>query len=239
MPVLLLAQGDPGAKDLLRRSIEARYALSPPAIDAVKMAFTGRARVKVGPTMLWVPLQIQAAFRFPTALRWDFSVRPAGVPVQRGVEAFDGAVYRQARGRRNTSIIAEPAQVQSLRARLWAMAAVLLTPLGEHFVRLELQGERSFNATNTRLNDTVTLMLRADHTLESVRAVCLNPDNRQEQVFQLKLSVEQTPVDTIMVPARISAFWDDQPYYEVQPTHIENCTTIADDVFNPDAGAET
>ena len=55
MPVLLLAQGDAEARDLLRKAIEARYGPRPPALDSLKIDFNGRTRIKVGPVMTWVP----------------------------------------------------------------------------------------------------------------------------------------------------------------------------------------
>ena len=38
MPVLLLARGDQDSKSLLRRAIEARYGLGPPAIETLMAA---------------------------------------------------------------------------------------------------------------------------------------------------------------------------------------------------------
>lgn len=230
MPVLLLAQGDPQARDLLRRVIEARYAVSPPALENVSIDFKGRVRTKVGPLMTWVPLHIRASFRFPTAIRWDFTARPAGVPVRHGIEAFDGSTYRQTRGK-TSELIADPQIVHSLRHRLWAIAAVLLTPLGEHFVRLQTSGEGSLDATNTALGDTVHLFIRPNYTVEQAQVNCLNPESGQMQQFSLHLSPEQAPVNDIMLPCKISAFWDDQPYYDVEPVHIENHTMLADEVF--------
>jgi len=232
VPTLLLAQGDPAAKDLLRRSIEARYALSPQAIDSVKMAFTGRVHAKVGPVTTWVPVKITTHFRFPTAIRWDFSVRPVGVPVQRGIESYDGTTYRRLRGKKITEVTQDSEVVKSLKSRLWAMAAVLLSPLSEHYVQLKANDSHSFDATNTQSNDTVTMYLRPDHTLEQVAVYCLNPDNGQEQWFSLYLSEEQAPVDEIMLLRQIHAFWDDKPYFEVEPTAIENAASISDDVFS-------
>jgi len=238
VPVLLLAQGDPQAKDLLRRAIEARYAMSPPAIENLRLDMNGRVRTKIGPIMTWVPLHIRASFNFPSAVRWDFTVRPVGVPVQRGCEAFDGSVYRQSRGRRS-EIIDNPDIIYSLRHRVWAMAAVLLTPLGEHFVKLETAGTGELDATNVKLGGTVRLKLRGDYTLEQVQVNCLNPESGRTQLFTMALSAEQQPVDGIMMPRRIQAFWDDQPYYEVEPTHIENRTEIASEVFSLEADMET
>ncbi len=230
MPVLLLAQGDPEARTLLRRVIEARYAVSPPALENVTVEFKGRVRTKVGPLMTWVPLRIRASFRFPNSVRWDFSARPVGVPVRHGTEAFDGSTYRQTRGK-TAEIVGDSQIIHSLRHRLWAMAAVLLTPLGEHFVRLEFTGESSFEATNTALGDTVRLLVQPNDLIEQVQVHCFNPESGQMQQFSLHLSPEQSPVNAIMLPCKIKAFWDDQPYYEVEPVHIENHIAIADEVF--------
>ncbi len=232
MPILLLAQGDPTAKDMLRRSIKARYALSPPAIGNVKMGFTGRVQAKVGPMMTWVPVKIATHFRFPTAIRWDFSVRPLGVPVQHGIESYDGITYRRLHSKKISEITQDIALINSLQSRLWAMAAVLLSPLSEHFVELKVNDNHSFDATNTLTNDTATMYLRSNHTLKQVAVHCLNPENGQEQWFNLYLSEEQNPVDDIMLPRQIHAFWDDTPYYQVEPVAIENTATIEDSVFS-------
>ncbi len=181
--------------------------------------------------MTWVPVHNVTRFRFPSAIRWDFSVRPVGVPVQRGIEAFDGEVYRQLRGRGQAEIIENVELVASLQQRIWAIAAVLLTPLGEHFVKLETSSQESFKATNTKLHHTVDIHLRPDYTVDLVEVVCLNPANNKQQTFRLKLSEDQAPVDDIMLPRMIQAFWDDQAYFEVRPTKVENLPAIADDVF--------
>ncbi len=231
MTVLLLARGDPQAKDLLRRAIEARYGFSPPAIDHLQIDLTGRARIKIGPINTWVPVDITAHFRFPTASRWDFAVKPVGLTIQRGIEAFDGSTYRYLRGNGSPSVSEEEDMVNSLQRRLWAMAAVLLTPLGEHFVQLHWRDNHSFNAHNTMIDDGVYLHLREDNTLERVEVPCLNPDNQQQQLFSLRLSEDQTPVNDIMLPRKISALWDDAPYFEVVPVRVENSMAIPDEVF--------
>ncbi len=232
MPVLLLARGDAQAKDLLRHAIEARYGFSPPAIDSLEIDFKGRVRAKVGPITTWVPVGIMARFRFPTAMRWDFSVRPVGVTVQRGVEAFDGSTYRHMRGGSAPNVIDDEALINSLQRRLWAMAAVLLTPLGEHFVELKATDSNSLEATNTLIKDCVTLRLRGDSSVERVDVKCVNPDTQKEQLFSLRLSEDQAPVNDVMLPCKISAFWDDTPYFEIEPERIENNPTFSDNVFS-------
>lgn len=231
MPVLLLAQGDPQAKDLLRRAIEARYGASPPVIESLELAMRGRVPMQIGPIKAWIPLEIQARFRFPSAMRWDFIARPAGVPVQRGVDTFDGTVYRRLRGGDAPAIVEDQNLVRSTQSRLWALAALFLTPLGEHFVRLAHAGDYCFEATNTLINDAVRLQLRLDYGLERVDVTCFNPDANLTQLFSLRPSADQQPVDGVMLPCRISAFWDDEPYYEVQPVRVASNPFIADGVF--------
>lgn len=231
MPVLLLAQGDSSAKELLKQAISARYGLRPPAIESLTMQFKGRARAKIGPVSAWVPVDASAHFVFPTALRWDFAVKPIGVEVQRGVEAFDGSIYRRARGSQPVTAIDTPEQISSVQGRLWAIAAMLLTPLGEAFVRLNASGDHRLEAVNTRLNNAVQLQLRENYTLECVQVTCANPDNDRVQRFSLRLSAEQAPVDELMLPKKISAFWDDDPYFEAEPMKVELNPTLAEDVF--------
>ncbi len=231
MPVLLLAQGDAEAKDLLRKAIEARYGLRPPAIESLQIDFKGRVRAKVGPITTWVPVDATAYFHFPTSTRWDFTVRPAGVTVQRGVDAFDGAAYRRVRGGGEPQVITDSQLVASTLSRLWAIAALLLTPLGEHFVRLTATGPNTLDAINTQINDSVSLHLRPDNTLDQVQVSCLNPDTEQQQIFTLRLSADQALVNDLVLPQKICAFWDDAPYFEVEPIRVETNPPIPEATF--------
>lgn len=221
MPVLLLAQGDAASKDMLRHAIEARYGLRPPALESLRIDFKGRVRAKLGPITTWVPVEATAYFNFPTAMRWDFAVKAAGVQIGSGVEAFDGTSYRTARGSKATGMLTQPDVISSMQRRLWAIAAVLLTPLGEHFVKLQTAGEHVLQVTNTQINATILLHLRADNTLDYVEVGCLNPDTDKQQQFTLHLSDEQALVSDLMMPCKISSFWDGDPYFEVEPQQAE------------------
>lgn len=231
MPVLLLAQGDSKAKDMLRNAIEARYGLQPPALESLRIDFKGRVRTKVGPIATWVPVDATAHFLFPNAMRWDFTVRPVGVTIQRGIEAFDGTVYRRTRGGSEPTVISDAEAVQSIQRRLWAIAALLLTPLGEMFVTLALKDEACFEALNTEIQAAVSLCLLDNNTLHSVTVPCLNPDSGNIQNFIIQLSEEQTPVDEFMLPRKISTFWDDAPYFEVDPVAVQSNPEIPPSVF--------
>jgi hypothetical protein len=232
VPVLLLAQGDAEAKDLLRKAIEARYGLRPPAIESLQMVLKGRARAQVGPITTWVPIDATAHVLFPVSIRWEYTARAVGVPVHRGVEAFDGVTYRRSSGGSPPEIIADGEQISSMQSRLWAIAAVFLTPLGEHFVKLTATGHNSLDATNTQSSSAVSLRLRPDNTLDQVEAAsCLNPDTGKRQTFFLRLSTEQSLVNDLMLPCKISTAWDDTPYFEVEPSHVETNPQLPGEMF--------
>jgi hypothetical protein len=210
MPVLLLAYGDPKAKDLLRRAIEARYGARPPVLESLKLDFKGRARAKVGPVTAWVPVEASAYFQFPNAMRWDFVVKPMGLPVQRGVEGFHENTYRVLQGK-TAQTVTDAAKIAYLRRRLWAIAGLLLTPLAESYVKLSPNdnGGRSFNVTNTQIDDTVSVYLRTNDTVESVQATCLNPNTSREQRLIFQLSEEQIELNELILPKKIAVSWDD------------------------------
>jgi len=128
-------------------------------------------------------------------------------------------------------VISEPKAVQSVQRRLWAIAALLLTPLGEMFVTLSLKDDACFEALNTEIQAAVSLCLRENKTLRTVTVSCLNPDSGTEQNFIIQLSEEQTPVNDFMLPRKISTFWDNVPYFEVEPVAVQSNPVIAPEVF--------
>jgi hypothetical protein len=230
MPVLLLAYGDPQAKEMLRQAIEARYGTRPPVIDSLQINFKGRARAKVGPVTTWVPVEATAYFRFPTALRWDFTAKPLGVPVRRGVEAFDGEVYRKIAGNQQPAVIDDQDQIESLQRRLWAIAALLLTPLSNSFVKLSLGDDNCLRAENTRLEDTADLYLRPNHTIEKVQIECPDPDGKTN-IFALQPSTEQTTLSDLILPSKMGAYWGTQVSFEAEPVSAQVNPDIPDATF--------
>lgn len=231
MPVLLLCYGEPTAKDLLRQSIEARYGASPPVFESLRIEFNGKARVKIGPIMAWVPLSVTAHFSFPTQMRWDFVAKPLKLPVRRGIESLDQEHYRSTRGVKTPQVIEDPVLVGSARRRLWAIASTLLTPISDMHIKLSTTGERSFEALNTKLNDAAELHLRDDHTLDYVQVRCHNPDTDQVQDFILQMSEAQTRVGELMLPEKISVCWDNEPSFEIEPIEVEMNPKLPDKLF--------
>ena len=157
MPVLLLAQGEPEAKNLLRKAIETRYGQKPPAIEALRVDFKGRTRFKSPKAEVWLPLEVTARFVFPTHLRWDYVIKPQNMPEQRNIESYDGSIYRSLRGEKKPHEIDQTRYLKSVRARLWAMAAILLTPMSDYYVTITQCGDYCFDAENTKLNDSVRI----------------------------------------------------------------------------------
>ncbi len=228
MPVLLLAQGDPQAKDLLRKAIQARYGLRPPALESLHITFKGRVRAKLGPVNMWVPVEATGRFNFPDKMRWDFVVKAVGVQLNSGTEAFDGTTYHNSRKSKTED---DQQWVESMQHRLWAIAAVMLTPLGEMFVKLKANAIDQLEACNTRFDSAVNLHLRADQTLDYVETTCLNPDTDTREIFTLRLSDELVSFGDLILPSKISAFWSNQSYFEIEPMDAAANPTIADDVF--------
>jgi hypothetical protein len=231
VPVLLLAQGDTASKDLLRRAIEARYGLRPPALESLQIDFKGRARAKLGPIATWVPVEATAYFCFPNIMRWDFTIKAVGVQLGSGIEAFDGTTYRSARGGKTPTVISNPDLISSMQQRLWAIAAVFLTPLGEHFVKLSSPGENTLQVTNTQLDASIYLHLRPDYTLDYVKIDCINPDNNKLQNFKMCFSDEQCLVNELMLPSKIMSYWDGDYYFEVEPQRAETNHSIDNAIF--------
>jgi len=239
MPVLLLCRGDAEAKNRLRGAIEARYGVNPPAIEKIRITFNGRTRFQLGPVKTWIPVSAEASFAFPTHLRWDFTAKPLKLPVQTGIEAFDGKTYRTQYtiGRNKQSDKTD--FLSSARSRLWQMAAILLTPMSEHFIEVSTSGANGIEAVNTKLNDSIRLFLREDYTVSHVDVHCFNPDRQQEQRLTLKLAREQIPVDGLMLPEKISAYWDGEPYYEISPAGVEMHPDLPEEHFTLGAKAQT
>ena len=237
MPVLLLCRGEVDAKDRLRNAIEARYGTNPPAIEKIRIGFEGRTRFNMGPVSAWVPVSAEASFVFPTHLRWDFTVKPFKLPVQKGIEVFDGKTYRTQRAIGRNTESGKTDIITSARGRLWQMAAILLTPMSDYYIEVLNSGENGIKAVNTKLNDSVNIYLCEDYTISRAIVQCFNPDTAKQQNLVLKLSREQAPVDGLMLPERIAAFWDNEPYFEMSPTEVEMHPDLSEEHFT--LGAKT
>jgi len=235
MPVLLLARGDQPSRLLLRHAIEARYGLGPPALDTLKIDFKGRVRAKIGPVVTWMPLEGTVYCKLPFTVRWNYTTRPAGVALRSGAFAFDGTVARRRSGG-DVSVIEDAAEVESTRARLWTISALLLTPLAEHFVELRAVGERAFDATNDEAKVTARLQLHEDHTLESTSIECLNPANGTTQAYTARVAEGQKLVGDLILPSLFSLGWDNQAEMELAPLSAQTNPPLEDSLFRLESG---
>ena len=231
MPVLLLARGDQESKALLRRAIEARYGLGPPALETLKLQLKGRVRTKVGPITTWIPLEITAYFKFAFAVRWDYNAHPVGIPLSSGAEAFDGETYRKRHSHDSISLLNTADEIASIRARLWAMSALLLTPLGEHFVELKAVGDRCLDATHRDMGLIARLQLKPDDMLDFVETRCLNPTTGSMQTFSVYALNGQQMVGDLILPRRMGIAWDKQPEVEFTATAAQTNPAMDESVF--------
>jgi hypothetical protein len=69
--------------------------------------------------------------------------------------------------------------------------------------------------------------------------MCYNPDTDRHQRLNLEFAAEQSPVDGLMLPERVKAFWDNEPYFELSPVKVdinpdlpEELFTLGDEVVN-------
>ena len=230
MPVLLLCYGEPRAKTLLKEAIEARYGPNPPALDSLRLDFEGSAPVKLAFVNSWVPVVSQAYFIFPSRLRWDFTVKPFGLPVQRGTDAYDGQTFYMVRGKASEAQDQTEA-IESARRRLLLITAILLTPLSETFVKVHNADGLSFDATNTQLGDTVRLTLRQDRSLASASVECFNVEAGRRQRLTFHLSSEQMPIDGLMLPCEMTATWDDEVFYKMRPIQAQPHVALDEALF--------
>lgn len=237
MPVLLLCQGDAEAKARLRRAIEARYGINPPAIEKISIAFKGRAHAKLGPIKTWIPVEAKASFVFPTHLRWEFALKPMNLPVQKGIETYDGKTYRNQKAIGTNKESVKTSFISSARGRLWQMAAILLTPMSDYYIKMSSCGKDCIIAENTKLNDTVHIYLRENDTIDYAAVKCFNPESEREQKLFLKLSPELTTINGLIMPTQVSAFWDDEPYFELQATEVDTNPNLPEEAFTLEASA--
>jgi len=230
MQVLLLSRGDAAAKDLLRRALAARYGFGAPALDTLKLTFKGRARVKVARMMTWVPLEASVYFRLPISARWEFSMRPVGLPINAAVHAFDGERYRKKHGDR-VEVLDSPALYNAMRDQVWASTLMMLSPMAEPEVEVKREGERTLTATRLDSGTSVKLFLNDDYTLEHLEFPTVDPETAESKLYRLNFNRQQIEVDGIAMPSMITMLWNDEPQYELIPLAAEINATLSDAKF--------
>lgn len=231
MPVLLLARGDLPSRTLLRQAIEARYGHSAPAIETLKIEMKGRSRIKLGFASTWMPVETTVYVKFPSSIRWEYTMRPVGLPVSTTSEAYNGDTLHRTRRLRGAVVETDSLMLRSSQTRLWTVAVMLLTPLSDPDVLVRLLDPDTLEVENTETNNRVQLVLNPDKTLNRITTLCYNPTAEREQVYTLRAVGGQLPVDTLMLPRQIDVLWDDELDVELTPTRVEMNLLLEDSFF--------
>jgi len=231
MPVLLLAQGDLPAKNLLKSAIKARYGMKPPILDSVRMDFRGRASVKVGRARRFVPADVTALFRFPNAMRLDIVLRPPGMVSQRIIESTDGYRFYYTPDNKSPRMVTDSQHQHSMVRRMWMMAAMMLTPMSDMHVRLTETGNNTFKATHLRFSDSVHVNLDGISRLDHMQVHCINPHIMRQQAYTMAFSKKQAEVDGLNIPGKMRIYWGKTPAMELAPYAIEQDINIPDSIF--------
>jgi hypothetical protein len=221
MPTALIASGNSAIKNLLGGAIAKRYGPKPPALKQIRIGFKGQARAQIGSEVTWVPMTAIAYLNFPRELRWDFSFNPPDLPAKRRIQSFDGVSYRRVSENGNYRTFLDADYVASMRRRLLAMSAVLLTPLTHNSIENEATGRHSFSCANRKKGDIVDVFLRPDKTIDHVSAECLNPFTNFEEEYTIHTSPEVVEVNGVILPEKIDIAWDYRPQYMLTPIKAE------------------
>ena len=231
MPILMLAQGDQAAKNMLGKLIVNRYGLRPPALENLIIDFQGQIPVKTDRGIRTIPLDATAMFNFPNAMRWDFVVRyPDGRTIQ-NIEAFDGILLHEQRHQRPAHVVTHVEHLHGIIGRLWSMAAVLVTPLSDSKIQLTAHSSRAFYAQDTRFGDAIMVRVGTDHRIECVQALCYNPATAKEQVYSLLPSTDLVEIDGLPLPKTLRAYWDEDLLFELQPVAAEAGLEVPQSMF--------
>ncbi len=231
MAFLMLAQGDPIGRDLLKKLVLARYGPSPPAMDTLRITYKGRTRASLGPFPLWARVEAVASYRFPLHMRWDFRVRVLRLLSSSYTTTFDGeAVYEQ-HGLRVTRIT-EAEQVESARRRAWSETVFFVSPLiASDRVRVEGIDLSAFRAILADYpEDVATVRLSEDHRIREIEIERLDPADGLRKRQYIRPLGELTRVDGLILPERIQRFWDGEMFMELSPVAV---------VLNPELEADT
>ncbi len=220
MQVLLLSRGDAAAKDLLRRVLAARYGFGAPALDSMILSLKGRARIKIARIPTWVSLETCIYFQTPMRARWEYNIRPVGLPITVGVHAYDGARYRKKQGDHVETHHAPPVH-EAMRDRVWVSTLMMLSPLVRPEVEIKRDGERILTASRIDTGTCVTMYFNDDYTLEHLEFPTLDIETNETKLYRLRFSHEQMDVGGIILPSVITMLWGEEPRYELSPVSVE------------------
>jgi hypothetical protein len=232
MKILILAQGDPIGLDLFKKLVDARYGMSPPAMDALRVTFEGRSQARLGPLPLWARVKATATYQFPFQMKWEFKIKMLRIFNTSFATSFDGeAVYEKQRLEiKRTS---DEVEVDSARRRVWAETVFFISPLiADHQVRLEGVSSSSFRALAPGWPEIATeVHLREDHTVDHVDIERIDPVDNQRKIQRLRPVGELINIDGLILPQKLQRCWYDDMFMELVPVSVEMNPRLTDDEF--------
>ncbi len=105
--------------------------------------------------------------------------------------------------------------------RLWALRAVLLTPLSEEGITLKSTGERAFRAYSSQSPETaVTVTLNEDNTLQRVETPLVFPTQAEGSgsavlgtplTYVIRLEGPLQTLSNVVLPTNLVIGWGNQP----------------------------
>lgn len=232
MSFLLLAQGDPIGKDLLKKLVIARYGFSPPAMETLRIRYRGRSRSKLGPFPVWVSLDATATYCFPLMMKWEMKVSVLRLFRSSYTTSFDGqAVYEQQGIHVTRSTDAD--MVESARRRAWSEAVFFVSPLiADRDVRVEGVDARSFRARLSGYdNDFAIVRLEDDHTLKEIEVERADPWGGERKTQYIRTRGSLIKVDGLLLPPLVQRYWGDKMFMELEPVAVEINPALTPDDF--------
>ncbi len=234
MSTLLLTQGDPAALNLLRRAIAARYFISPPALESLRVDYRGRGHVKLGHMHSWVPLEAVLFFHFPDSMRWNYTIKPLGVTLRRGSGSFvKGTFYSE----QQPAPVTHSTMLEHLRLSIWAMGALMLTPLSQPTIYLESRTDHSFIIHNTENEDQFEVLLYDDYLVRAIRFSSPMLSEETRQPISICPSREQTVLDGLTVPRRVEVLRGSTLLYEADVANVAANPMLSTSFFRADTAS--
>lgn len=223
MAILTLAKGDPAALKLLKEAVAARYGLRPLLVESLRLTLSAKR-----PGFLGLPAQthVHLALVGSTHWRWQERTRLLGIPIASSLESFDGgACYTGKIGAITSSTEAQ--DLSSYQRLLWAVLALLITPLTEEGVIVKAGGERTFAATlENAPHDVATITLNADYTLNKVQVQRHRPGDAAPVNYVVTPGRELQTLSGLILPVTVEMGWEDKPRTVYTITHAEVNETI-------------
>jgi len=216
---LSLARGDQSARALLQRAIKARYGPRPVVLNSLRVTMTAQSKGLFG-----IPMRETVQMAFVDVTHWQRKATRKWLFLNRGseVESYDGGAVYFGEGS-NIQTTTEPLVVESVRRRLLATRAMLLTPLTQEGNTLKSLDNHTFQAyPDDAPGDAITIRLNPDDTVAAVECNRYNRLTQQRQLFVLRPAVELQTINDTVIPKTLTYLWGDNPptTYQIEAVEV-------------------